>query len=419
MTKHLLIIAILLSIGQLTFGQIDDNGVTVDDSLHIRQMMADMERDDYVNVSLLTATPGKHVYSASGHAALRMECPQHSVDYCYEFDNIVSIDVLLYFLRGKLEGLFVRQETSDFVERYRREGRGVTALRLNLTPDEDIRLWQYLDFSTDSIHRWKFDFMDSNCASMVVRAVKGAIDGNIVYRDTPDELNGTFRGTFPLIFKNAPWASFVWNLLMGTGFDSPPSSFEQLLFPKAMTDEWARATIVSPTGEERQLAVAPPIMLLEPVIADESSPFTPVVCFGLLLIVAVPVTILELRSVVVWPARVLDALLLVGVTLLGLLLSYLIFFSDHSASAWNWMFVVFSPLPAIVCLLGRRSPLVRQRFWLLATLVLVAFCLLTPFIPQMQHGAMPLLLLALAVRTAARVTLCKVNDKKKKNNNMY
>jgi len=230
--------------------------------------------------------------------------------------------------------------------------------------------------------------------------VKEAIaNARISYHGTPEALHGTYRGTFPLMFKRAPWAAFVWNLLMGTGFDTEPPH-ELLLFPTVLIDEWQRATIVGTDGAERPLAAGAPYVLLTAAIIDKPAAVTPTLLFAILLAVAIVVTLWEWRRGPLPAGRLLDGVLLSSVTLVGLLLAYLIVFSHHAATSWNWLFPVFSPLPALVWLLRRRCPAACRRFWAVATLVLLAYCLLTPVIPQMQHGGMLLLLLTLAVRTS-------------------
>lgn len=399
MLKRLVtILFALLTCGGLAAQEPTD--APADEAQRLEQMQADMQRDDYIAVSIVTASPGQPVYSAAGHAALRMTCPQHGIDYCYEFDNIVSPQLMADFLLGRMQGLFVRRQTADFIDRYRQEGRGITGLPLNLTADEDIRLWQVLDYCADSVGLQPFDMMSHQCVSTMVGAVKEAIaNARISYHGTPKALHGTYRGTFPLMFKRAPWAAFVWNLLMGTGFDTEPPH-ELLLFPTVLIDEWQRATIVGTDGAERPLAAGAPYVLLTAAIIDKPAAVTPTLLFAILLAVAIVVTLWEWRRGPLPAGRLLDGVLLSGVTLVGLLLAYLIVFSHHAATSWNWLFPVFSPLPALVWLLRRRCPAACRRFWAVATLVLLAYCLLTPVIPQMQHGGMLLLLLTLAVRTS-------------------
>lgn len=84
-----------------------------DDSIErIRNEMLSM---DYINVSLIVAAPGKELYSAAGHAALRMECPTKQVDYCYEFDTEVNLDEMMDYVNGNMKASLHRLYTSHIL----------------------------------------------------------------------------------------------------------------------------------------------------------------------------------------------------------------------------------------------------------------------------------------------------------------
>ena len=42
---------------------------------------AQIDSSNFVKASILLVSPGNSVYSVCGHAALRMECPMHQLDY--------------------------------------------------------------------------------------------------------------------------------------------------------------------------------------------------------------------------------------------------------------------------------------------------------------------------------------------------
>jgi hypothetical protein len=364
----------------------------------LERMQQRMQQDDYVSASLLVATPGEEIYSAAGHAALRMECPSQGVDYCYEFDNLVDLTHILDYVNGNMVALYKRLYTHDFIDRYTQEGRGIESLRLNLRPMQEIALWQYLDYQTDSVGLRSFDFLSNNCASVVVEAVSHSIaPEQIVYRDVHERLCGTHREVFPYIFKNAPWAEFCWNIIMGTDFDTY-YPMETRLFPVSILDEWKKATIRDAQGVERPLCADGAQTLLPAKVIDQPSAVTPTLLFALLLVLAIVVTVVEWRKGYGWWSRCIDVVLMTIETTLGLIIAFMLVFSHQVATSWNWLIIVFSPLPLLLWLLLRKRA-IHRRLYFLYTLVLITYCVLTPLIPQMQYASMPLLLLAMAVRT--------------------
>ena len=125
-----------------------------------------MARPDYIQASLLVATPGFELYTSAGHAALRMQCPSKKVDNCYEFASLVNFDTTLEFINGTMDGAFMRLYTRDYLKRYRDEKRGVTELELNLTPEQEVELWRLADRHCDMGAGWRFDYMVNDCSNM-------------------------------------------------------------------------------------------------------------------------------------------------------------------------------------------------------------------------------------------------------------
>lgn len=366
------------------------------DSLTVR-MLEDMQRDDYVTVSLLVASPGNTIYSAPGHAALRMECPQHGVDYCYEFENFVDLDQTIDFLKGDMEAYFRRLYTTEFLDRYRQHGRGVKTYRLNLTPEQDIDVWKFLDYQADNVCHWPFDFLTNNCASMVVKAIYDNLGTDrVTYHRLDERLLGTHREVFPYIFENAPWATFLWNILMGTGFDQH-LQVETRLFPVALPEVWGQTTLEDQNGDERPLLCGDGQVLVETAIEDAPPMVTPQRVLLVLLLLTLAVTLVEWRRGNTWAGRAVDVVLMTIETALGMLVSYMLLFSHQVATSWNWLAIVLSPVPLLCWMLLRQRHVYRYVL-MLFTAVLVLYVVLTPVIPQMQYGGMSLLLSAFAIR---------------------
>ena len=232
---------------------------------------------------------------------------------------------------------------------------------------------------------------------MVVRVINESLyPERIEYRNLSPYLTGTHRQVFPYIFARAPWAEFFWNILMGTGFDDE-YDVDAKLFPVALMDVWPKAVIVDAQGGERPLCTGPVVTLLSPQTADKPSWLTPKLLFAVLLIITVIISLTEYfrgRSVV---GKILDALLLTVETFFGLVILYLLLFSNQVATSWNWLLFVFSPLPLVLWLSFRR----HQEYYYVYPcyiIILLSFCIFSPFIPQMQYGALTLLLLSMAVR---------------------
>lgn len=370
------------------------------DSVNYERIMKEMLQEDYIKASLLIASSGYAIYSAPGHAALRLECPSHQIDYCYEFDNIVNMTHIIDYINGDMQALFVRIYSEDFIQRYSKEGRGVQSVTLNLLPQQKINLWQSLDFQVDSIGKRSFDFLNNNCASMVVRALKECVyPERIHYKDVSPHLKGTHRHVFPYIFSNAPWAEFFWNIIMGTGFDEE-YDLDSRLFPVALIDIWPKSELVDLNGNSRPLCSGSVETIIFPQIEDKPSRMTPKVLFCILFLLTLFTSVIDFfktSKVVSIICIIIDSILMMVETLLGIIISYMLLFSNQVATSWNWLIVVFSPIPIILWILFHKHPKF-SKLYPLYVVTLFSFLILTPLIPQLQYGYVYLLLLSLFVR---------------------
>ncbi len=410
MYKAFLLTLIILSISLFVHAEVEIN-----DSANFVRIKKEMLQEDYIKASVLVASSGNAIYSAPGHAALRLECPKHQIDYCYEFDNIVNLTHILDYINGNMQALFKRLYTESFIERYSIEGRGVQSVTLNLTPQQEVDLWQSLDYQVDSVGKRKFDFLTNNCASMVVRELKESIDPErIEYKEISPYFTGTHRQVFPYIFCNAPWAEFCWNILMGTGFDEE-YDLETKLFPVSLIDVWTKAVIINIEGKTRPLCSGPTVTILLPQTEDKPSLITPKVLFFVLLVFTLVISIIDYFKGPNIISNIWDFILMTIETVLGVIILYMLLFSNQVATSWNWLFIVFSPIPFILWLIFHKC----QKFYNvypLYAIISLSFCIFKPFIPQMQYGSLPLLLLCFSIRCVFLwlKSLVNINNKLKK-----
>ena len=354
---------------------------------------------DYIQVNLLVATPGFEVYSTAGHAAIRMQCPSKKVDNCYEFASLVNFNTTIEFINGTVKGMFMRLYTDDYIDRYRKEGRGITELRLNLTPEQKVNLWRQADRQCDAKDNWRFDYMVNDCSNMAVWLVESSLDGErIKYNDIDQRLIGTYRETFYLNQPASPWSELFWNIIMGT-FGDEPTDYKGHLYPEALLNEWQKATLVDRQGNERPLTIEKKV-LLETKRENKPVKPTPMTVMLGLLVVSVVVSIVEWRKGYNIACRITDMLFFTVQFLIGLLITYLLVFSNQLATEWNWLVIAFNPLPLLLWICLRKKPIMRHLYRLF-TIILVVYALCTPFTPQLLFSQLYVLLAAFAVRTFA------------------
>ena len=182
---------------------------------------------------------------------------------------------------------------------------------------------------------------------------------------------------FRYTLRHAPWAEFLFITFGGSAYGLN-SIREYRLTPETIIQMLRDARIVNDaTGESRHVVTEPGKQLIKGT-PKESSPLTPIVVFGALLIVTFLITasgwLLHWKRL----AKVFDLVLFTAQALVFALMVYMTFASKMFDSYWNWYFIATFPLPLFL-LFRHPSPNVG-RLWLAYSCVLILFILATPLV---------------------------------------
>ena len=139
---------------------------------------------------------------------------------------------------------------------------------------------------------------------------------------------------------------------------------------------------------------------------------TPLTVMTALLLLAVAASAVEYRRGYNAVCRITDILFFAVEVAIGLLITYLLVFSKQVATEWNWLIIVFNPLPLLLWIVFRRRTAMRNIYRIFTT-VLVAFGLCTPLLPQLAYSQLYVLLAAFAVRTFTRAHITHHAPKRK------
>ena len=169
--------------------------------------------EDFVRASLLVIGPGDNVVTCFGHAAIRMQCPTHQLDYCFTFEMKLAEGEHTKFLTGQAKAGFMAAPTGVFMQQYKRQGRSIDEYDLNLTPKQEQTLWRNLDREIAQEARWSYDFITVNCGSMCVWIIQQSLlDEHIEYQQLPTVLQGTYSDVMDYVGEDAPWLNLYFHV---------------------------------------------------------------------------------------------------------------------------------------------------------------------------------------------------------------
>ena len=332
---YILLFLLLALLGALPASAqiVDAQGQYVDTVFHDN---VDRTAEDFVTVSLMIADPGSVFYTVLGHACLRLQCPTFGLDYCFSYESEKMSGRILDFLMGKLRmGLFAIP-TTEYCDYYREQGRGVQEYVLNLPPDVESSLWRVMDEHLTKGTSLTFDYFNRGCAITCVKFLNQALRGKakIEYSPSLYEYSPTPCELVKENTKNALWVRFYWIFIVVEDVMKPLHGDKQLLIPTDLVDAWKDAKI---NGEPLILDEAN--ILVEATQKETRNWFTP-------NLFAVILLLLSLANLF-WNQQYLDWAMLFVQTTLGVVLIYLMYFSNLCCTSWNWLLIPFNPLPAI------------------------------------------------------------------------
>lgn len=310
---------------------------------------------DFVTVSLVVCDPSEVLYSTLGHAALHLQCPVFDLDYVFSYESENVRDKIWTFLKGDLKMGMVAFPTDEFLDIYRETGRGVKEYTINLTPEQEQKLWEVMDNLAAKGANLPYDYFRRGCAKSVVQVIHKSLGTGAIHyapwdekytKHTMRELGVMFVG------DSAPWERFFLFFLVGSEFDKDYPCEQKLIVPTDLVEVWQKATFDN--GEP--VLDAEPRILLEATRHNEGTWCTPLLVSLLLLLLAFV------------PWKVVDYALLALYTLIGAVMTYLILFSGLPCTDWNWLIIPFNILPALAW--------PWRRYWALPyACVLLIWCL--------------------------------------------
>jgi len=293
-------------------------------------------RAQFWEVSLLTADPGGELYSSFGHSAIRLrEIGPDGRDLVFNFGTFDFDTPNFYgkFATGKLNYMLSVVNYDRFIVEYDHYKRGLREQVLDLNQEQKDFLLQHLDAQYAPERRfYKYDFFYNNCATKIRDAFDISMGEQLVWSDSVAEKK-TFRNLIDEFVLPLPWADFGIDLALGAVIDRPATELEKQFLPTYMEQAFANATIIE-NGVSRPLVKQSRVLLEYPKENAQQSLLNPSMVFWLLTLVFAALTLYGFKKGKLMKG--LDVALFGSVGILGLVVAFLWFFTDHTATAWNW-----------------------------------------------------------------------------------
>ena len=321
--------------------------------LSVTVMSADIDstfvRDahDSIRVSLVTCSPGTEVYAVYGHTALRVEIPAQGVDMAVNY-GLFAFDAPHFvwrFLRGETDYVCGAINYPIFEREYTDRGSSVTLQELNLSEAEKVQLIQLLNRNLSPEHRtYRYNFLYNNCSTQARDKVEEALMSCSSLVELAEEgESGSYRSIIHQYTKGYPWLQYGIDYLLGMEADKPIDLRKQDFAPEYLMHHVSKARLVADS-------LCFPYVLRESVVQPVAPqdtvwrfPLTPIQAMVLLLLLVAVICTLEflIERRLWW----FDILLLTLQGVMGVVVSFLFFFSGHPTVDSNLHVIYLNPLP--------------------------------------------------------------------------
>lgn len=303
----------------------------------LAQQPSEREDDIYSNleVSLLTCSPGDELYSAFGHTAIRV----NDMVFNYGMFNFNTEGFYLKFVSGQTDYELGVEIMQGFERQYERRNRSVIEQKLNLTNEEKAALFNALIENTRPENKtYRYNFVFDNCATRPRVKIEECLKGAIKY-DVKEE-NESYRKLIEKYVGEDSWIKFGIDILIGAEADKTASFFDRLFLPDELMNAFATA---KRDNGERLVTETKEIVSQDKDEDDEDNGVTP------LAVAVIAMTIISIASLL-FPRKLkaLDFILFLATGLLGVVITFLCFFSLHPLVGENYNLLWLNPVHLII-----------------------------------------------------------------------
>ena len=287
-----------------------------------------------VEISIITCDPGSEVYSLFGHGALRINHIESDEDIVvnwgifeyYEDQFKFGYD----FAKGRLNYYMGIQNTMNFLREYSYYNRGVREQILNLTTSEKKEIIEFVSLNNLPENRnYKYEFFYDNCSTRIRDLLSSIFRSNISWGNHPSENKFTFREIIHQNLAPQPWLMLGIDLVLGQRIDQLVNN-KNLMFLPAYLEAILDSTKITTVAQSKTLIARKNVLI--PTAENNRPAITSITIYGWIVLM-ITLLLLFLKNDRIF--NVWSCILLTLLSLLGVVLYFMWFGTDHQATKNN------------------------------------------------------------------------------------
>jgi len=355
-----------------------------------------------LRISVLTCAPGSELYSTFGHTAIRVIDSTQQLDLVFNWGTFDFNDPNFYlkFIRGKLDYILSVDKYNDFIVTYQEEQRSIWEQELELTCKEKLELFAAMKQNLQGANRfYKYDFLFDNCTTRVRDMVFKNIPGLRVTDSLT--LDGvTFRNQIHEYLDEGakPWSKLGIDILLGSKLDKNVNNWDAMFLP----DYLMQGLDVSNLADEG--IIHPSTLIYKATPQDiRAWKYAPLLIFSLFFALLIAFSFMH-KPWAIRITKIADSLFLYITGVLGFLLIFMWFGTDHTICKNNYNLIWALPFNFIAAFFIWKRPLWVRRYFYAAALLYGLLLLSWFWLPQQINIALIPLTIYMLLRCSKLAT---------------
>ena len=306
-------------------------------------LLKDLEKTE---ISLLTCDPGNEIYSLFGHSALRINNKKLNIDMVVNW-GLFSFSEGQFqfgydFAKGRLNYFMGYQNMENFIKEYLQSDRSVRAQVLNLNTDEKKKILELISENYLPQNReYRYEFFYDNCSSRIRDLIQKTLSNRLNWVQSQDANEYTFRNIIHNYLKYDPWLELGIDLVLGKRIDVLVDNKNLMFLPnylELILDE----SSIKTDGKKKKL-ISSKINIVESSTIKREVKNISIYAWIILIITLLFLIIKKEKLFNLWSSV---NLFIIG--LLGVLLVFMWFGTDHQATKYNLNLLWASPFHLIL-----------------------------------------------------------------------
>ncbi len=333
-------------------------------------------------ISIITTDAGNNLYEKFGHTAIRVQDPTLNLDLIYNYGifDFQQKNFYLKFIKGFMEYKLMKYPFYYTLQSAENEKRSIKEQILNLNINEKQLFFNFLEENAlPENANYLYDPFFNNCATKPRDIIKQILGKKLILSDDFTS-NKSLKQLMNEKISENTWANLGINIALGNRLDKKATSEEYMYLPSYLFKGLSTSKIINNNKKENLIKETKYLLTFKNESYNET--FSPLLFFTLLLIVGLFITFKDYKNKT--RNKLFDFLLFFSTGVIGLIIVFLWFFTNHSTAPNNFNILWAFPLNFIVAFFIIKNNFPKWTNLYIKTLVLLLLIIPIIWLSEVQ-----------------------------------